>query len=302
MALNIRIWQPIGLAAVFFLLIVNLSWAQIAVPELKSRVIDLTATLSSTDIARLEQKLAALEKEKGSQVAVLILPTTQPESIEQYSIRVAEHWQLGRRKVDDGALLIVAKNDRALRIEVGYGLEGVLPDARTKQIIEQIIIPKFKNNNFALGIEAGVDAMVRLIQGESLPLPTAKRDAGLSANLTNSMDTILPVLVVFYIFGKILEPLLGRLGGAAVTSVGAGFVSWLLVSSIAIAIAAAFFMLIINLFHTPNTAIFRGRRGHWPNDHYGRGGGLGGGFGGGGGGGFGGGGGGFGGGGASGRW
>lgn len=210
MALNIRIWQSIGLAAVFFLLIVNFSWAQIAVPELKSRVTDLTATLSSTDIARLDQKLATFENEKGSQIAILIVPTTQPESIEQYSIRVVEHWQLGRRKVDDGALLIVAKNDRALRIEVGYGLEGVLPDARAKQIIEQIIIPQFKNNNFSLGIEAGVDAMLRLIQGESLPLPTAKKKFWIECQFNEFYGCDSPssgcVLYLWETIGAIVRP------------------------------------------------------------------------------------------------
>ncbi|MEI2767543.1 MAG: TPM domain-containing protein [Nitrosomonas sp.] len=272
------------------------TWAQIAIPELKSRVTDLTATLPPHEVVLLEQKLSNFEEKKGSQIAVLIVPTTRPESIEQYAFRVAESWKLGRKNTDDGALLVIAKNDRTLRIEVGYGLEGVLPDAKVKQIIEQIIIPQFKSGNLSQGIGAGVDAMLRLIQGESLPSPVAKKSMGLFTDSTGALDVIVPILIGFFILGKILEPLLGRLGGAVVTSIGVGLISWLLMASIAIAITVAIFALIMNLFHSPGTGIYRGGRSHWPNDSY-RGGG--GGFGGGG---FSGGGGGFGGGGASGRW
>ncbi len=295
LALIIRTWYGHLLAIGLVMVMVMGAWAQIAIPELKSRVTDLTATLSPHEIALLEQKLSNFEEKKGSQIAVLIVPTTRPESIEQYALRVAESWKLGRKNIDDGALLIIAKNDRTLRIEVGYGLEGALPDAKAKQIIEQIIIPRFKSGNFAQGMEAGVDAMLRLLQGESLPSPIAKR-RGFFTDSTSALDVIVPILIGFFILGKILEPLLGRLGGAVVTSIGAGFISWLLMASIAIAITVAIFALIMNLFHSPGTGIYRGGRSHWSNDSY-RGGG--GGFGGGG---FSGGGGGFGGGGASGRW
>ena len=124
------------LAAVLFCvsLIATAAWADIAVPPLKSRVTDLTATLNAGQRAALESKLADLEQKKGSQIAVLLVPTTQPETIEQYGIRVAETWKLGRKGVDDGVLLLIAKDDRKLRIEAGRGLEGVLPDAIAKQI------------------------------------------------------------------------------------------------------------------------------------------------------------------------
>src|SRR6185295_10628044 len=118
-----------------------------------------------------EQKLAAFEARKGSQIAVLIVPTTRPEAIEPYSIRVVEQWKLGRKGVDDGALLLVAKNDRALRIEVGYGLEGVLPDATANRIIEDIIVPRFKTGDLYAGVDAGVDAMIKVVDGEPLPPP-----------------------------------------------------------------------------------------------------------------------------------
>lgn len=297
LVLIIRMWHRYLLAISLIAIIASANaWAQLAIPELKSRVTDLTATLSSNEMALIEQKLSNFEEKKGSQIAVLIVSTTQPESIEQYALRIAESWKLGRKNTDDGALLVVAKNDRKLRIEVGYGLEGVLSDAKAKQIIEQIIIPQFKNDNFVQGIEAGVDAMLQLIQGEPLPSPITPKKEGGFTDSTKTLDIIVPILIGFFILGKILEPPLGRLGGAVITSIGAGFISWLLMASIAIAITVAIFALIMGLSHSPGTGIYRGGRSHWPNDSYR---GSGGSFGGGG---FSGGGGGFGGGGASGRW
>src|SRR6202040_4031268 len=164
------------IAARASLLALLLCWAfaasaDVAVPPLSGRVVDQTGTLSSDDIARLTQTLKDLEQRKGSQVAVLIVPTTQPETIEQYSIRVAEAWKIGRKKIDDGARLVVAKNDRKLRIEVGYGLEGALTDVTTKRIIDEVITPKFKAGDFAGGVSAGVNRMIRVIDGEKLPAP-----------------------------------------------------------------------------------------------------------------------------------
>ena len=134
-------------------------------------MVDQTGTLAAGDIASLTQTLKDLETRKGSQIAVLIVPTTDGEAIEQYSLRVAEAWKIGRKKIDDGALLVIAKNDRRLRIEVGYGLEGALTDATTKRIIDEDITPKFKAGDFAGGVSAGVDRMVRVINGEKLPEP-----------------------------------------------------------------------------------------------------------------------------------
>ncbi len=136
------------------LLAACLALADVAVPPLKARVTDLTGTLSAQQQTALEQTLAAFEARKGSQIAVLIVPTTQPETVEQYALRVEETWKLGRKGVDDGALLVVAKDDRKLRIEVGYGLEGVLPDAIAKRIIAEDITPRFKQGDFYGGISA----------------------------------------------------------------------------------------------------------------------------------------------------
>lgn len=143
----------------------------IQIPELTSRIVDLTNTLSFREVENLEKKLKDLEDRKGSQIAVLIIPTTGLETIEEYSIKVAEKWKIGRKGIDDGVILIIAKHDRRLRIEVGYGLEGVIPDAIAKRIIEEIIVPEFKKGNFYEGIDKGVDAIIKLIEGEPLPEP-----------------------------------------------------------------------------------------------------------------------------------
>src|ERR1700748_2821811 len=147
------------------LLALMLCWAftaiaDVAVPPLTQRVVDKTATLSSSDIASLDKTLKDFEKRKGSQIAVLVVPTTQPETIEQYSIRVAEAWKIGRKKIDDGALLVIAKNDRKLRIEVGYGLEGALTDVTSRRIIDEVIAPHFKTGEFASGISDGVTRLI----------------------------------------------------------------------------------------------------------------------------------------------
>ena len=145
--------------------------ADVAVPPLTGRVVDQTGTLSASDIASLTQRLMDMESRKGSQVAVLIVPTTQPESIEQFSIRVAEAWKIGRKKIDDGALLVIAKNDHRLRIEVGYGLEGSLTDVTSRRIIDEVITPRFRAGDFAGGISSGVDRIIGVVNGETLPRP-----------------------------------------------------------------------------------------------------------------------------------
>src|SRR5579862_8558603 len=157
--------------------------AQVAVPPLTGRVVDQTATLSASDTDALTQRLKDLETRKGSQVAVLIVPTTQPEAIEQFSIRVAEAWKIGRKKIDDGALLVVAKNDRKLRIEVGYGLEGAIPDVTARRIIDEIIVPHFRTGDFAGGISAGVDRIIRIIDGEPLPKPVPEVSHSVDPNM-----------------------------------------------------------------------------------------------------------------------
>ena len=173
------------------------------------RVTDQTATLTNEQKSALEQTLRSFEARKGSQVVVLIVPSTAPETIEQYALRVAEQWKPGRKNVDDGALLVVAKDDRTLRIEVGYGLEGALTDADSKRIISEIIVPRFRQGDYYGGITAGVDRILRVIDGE--PLPKPEKGAPRVADLTFSN---LPILLVVLAAGGLLRAIFGRLPGA----------------------------------------------------------------------------------------
>ncbi|MGH8461079.1 MAG: TPM domain-containing protein [Stenotrophobium sp.] len=286
-----------GLAAALalsWLLLAVPGWADdVAVPTLGARVTDLTGTLTNPQIAALEQKLAAFEQQKGSQIAVLIVPTTQPETIDQYSIRVVDAWKLGRKKVDDGALLLVSKNDHQLRIEVGYGLEGVLPDAIANRIIDEIIVPDFRKGDFYGGINDGILHMMGVIQGEQLPPPPAvhARQAGggnIGANL------LVPFFILFSI-GHVLRRLMGTGSASAIVGAGTGLFAFFILGSLALAAGAGLLAIIAAL------ALYSGAAGGLPMiGGFGGGGFGGGGFGGGGG--FSGGGGGFGGGGASGSW
>ncbi|HEY4645714.1 MAG TPA: YgcG family protein [Steroidobacteraceae bacterium] len=275
------------------------SLAQVDVPPLGTRVTDLTGTLSAAQSGALEQKLKAFEERKGSQLALLIVPTTQPEEIAEFGIRVAEAWKLGRKGIDDGAILLVAKDDRRMRIEVGYGLEGVLPDAIAKRIIEETISPRFKQGDFYSGIDAGLEQMIKVIDGEPLPEP----DRGWSPP-PGVRDWATVALVLVVIGGSILRVLLGRMGGALATGGITGAIAYvitrLLPVAASVALAGFILALIFGGFGGPRGWTSRGRRGGggWSSGWGG------GGFGGGGsgGGGFSGGGGGFGGGGASGSW
>jgi uncharacterized protein len=261
------------------------AFADVAVPSLERRVTDLTSTLTATQIAALEQPLAELEQRKGSQVALLIVPTTQPETIEQYSMRVVEQWKLGRKGVDDGVLMLVAKDDHKARIEVGYGLEGVINDATAKRIVEEDIIPAFRQGDFNAGLSAGVARIVALIDGEELPAPQKK---GKASDDIESMLMLGFFLVVF--LGGLLQALFGRVIGASLVGGVAGTIAWLLFGIFA-GVGAGFLAFVFALF--------------WSSVRHGGGGYSGGGWSSGGGfsgGGFSGGGGGFGGGGASGQW
>jgi uncharacterized protein len=273
--------------------------ADVAVPPLRSPVTDLTGTLTSEQSATLEQQLRAFEAKQGSQIAVLIVPTTQPETIEQYGIRVAEAWKLGRRGVNDGALLLIAKDDRAVRIEVGYGLEGVLPDVLANRIVDQVVVPRLRSGDFFGGIREAIERMIALIEGEPLPEPAQSQRGVPSAN---GLGNALPLLLLLVFVGStVLRGMLGRFGGASVTAGIAAAIVWFLTSTLIIAIGAAVIAFVIAL-------LGGGGGGGWANPRrrgwggYSGGGWGGGGWSGGGGGGWSGGGGGFGGGGASGRW
>ncbi|MDP9012448.1 MAG: YgcG family protein, partial [Pseudomonadota bacterium] len=208
--------------------------SQIPVPQLTARVTDLTGTLSGEAVNRIETKLAAFEAAKGSQIAVLIVPTTQPEEIEQFGIRVFDQWKLGRKGVDDGAILLVAKNDRRVRIEVGRGLEGALPDAIANRIIEETITPHFKVGDFDGGVEAGLDRIVSVVNGEPLPEPDKKWEGHGSG-----LGTALPLLlVVVFVVSGVLRSLFGRLFGSVVTGGVTGGIVWLLSHVLPIGVGA----------------------------------------------------------------
>jgi uncharacterized protein len=269
--------------------------ADVPVPALTGRVTDLTGTLSGAAVTRIEAKLAALEAKKGSQLAVLIVPSTQPEEIEQFGIRVADAWKLGRKGVDDGAILIVAKNDRRVRIEVGSGLEGAIPDAIANRIIDETVAPRFKTGDFDGGVEAGIDQMISVVNGEPLPEPDRKWEH------TGNLPHLLPLLlVVVFVASGVLRAMFGRLFGSVATGGLAGGIAWLLSHVLPIGLGAGVMAFVF--------AMLLGSTRGWSSGGLGGGfgGGLGGGFGGrggfGGGGGFSGGGGGGGGGGASGGW
>jgi uncharacterized protein len=275
--------------------------ALVAVPPLSGRVVDQTGTLAAGDIASLTQTLKDLETRKGSQIAVLIVPTTDGEAIEQFSLRVAEAWKIGRKKVDDGALLVIAKNDRRLRIEVGYGLEGALTDATTKRIIDEDITPKFKSGDFAGGVSVGVARMVRVAEGEKLPEPEPPHWQ--DSQSFNPEDLFNPVLIIPAMFlGGLLRSLVGRLLGSVAAGALTALIAWFLVGSVFAAVIAgvlaSLFVLISDGFMSAGPGR-RGSTGGWS-------GGSGGSWSGGGSssssGGFSGGGGSFGGGGASGSW
>jgi uncharacterized protein len=278
------------------------------VPALSARVIDQTGTLSAQSREALEAKLATFEQTHGSQVVVLVVPTTAPEDIAAYTQRVGDAWKIGRRDVGDGVLLVVAKNDRKLRIATTKTLEGAIPDLMAKRIIDQAIAPAFKRGDFGAGIGAGVDQIFALIKGEALPAP--KSGVGKSSVLDafqGTTDLLIFMVFALPIVSSVLRGIFGNKLGTLLTGVGAGGLAWVLTYVIWISVGAGLLAMVIALFMQLGPAVSRagrgGRGGGWGSGGFGGGGGFGSGGGFSGGGGFSSGGGGnFGGGGASGGW
>ncbi|MES2977605.1 MAG: TPM domain-containing protein [Pseudomonadota bacterium] len=277
-----------------------------AIPALSARVIDSTGTLDATQKQALESKLESFEKAKGTQIVVLMIPTTLPEDIVDYTQRVGDLWKIGRKDIGDGLIIVVAKNDRKVRIATAKTLEGAIPDLAARQVIASVITPKFREGDFAGGLSAGIDQLIALVTGEKLPQPPAQGEFGRAQQ--QGIDwTDLAVLLFFAvpIGGKILSGFLGRKLGSFATGGIVGFLAWMFTASLLIAGVAAAAGLIFALV---GGALPTGRRGGWGGPPFGGGGFGGGGFGGGRSGGFGGGGfssgggGNFGGGGASGNW
>jgi uncharacterized protein len=273
----------------------------VRIPALTARVTDLTNTLSVSDRQALEAKLAAWETQTGNQLVVLMVPSTQPEAIASYAIRVAESWKIGRKGKDNGAIFLVAKDDRKNRIEVGYGLEGVLTDVTSRRILAETVAPFFRNNQFAQGIGAGVDQIIAVVnKGEPLADAPAVQNPPRHSGGGIPFDLIFILLfVVVPVIGSVLRRIFGRAIGSTVGAGIVGGAAWLFAGSLGIAVIAAVVAFIVMVaFGIGGGLVGRGGGVYIPGG-LGGGGGFGGG---GGGGGFGGGGGGFGGGGASGDW
>ena len=263
----------------------------VKVPPLNQRVTDLTHTLSAQDVASLTQKLEALEKEKGSQIAVLMIPTTGEESIEQFGIRVVDEWKLGRKDASDGVLLLVAKNDKKIRIEVGRGLEGALPDVIAARIIRELITPAFSRGAYMEGIDHAVDKISSIIQGEELP-PISEENEQL--NYSDNQIFGLPFL--FWIGIVIGGLILSKIAGGWIGRGGAGIITIIAtaLTGTSIAISLIIGLVVAIMISILGTRIFWDILSLVLQSGGGRGGGSGGGFSGGGGG--------FSGGGASGDW
>jgi uncharacterized protein len=278
--------------------------AQAPVPPLKARVTDTTGTLSAAQVQALETRLAEFEQRKGSQIAVLMVPTVQPGSIEEYSIRVADAWKIGRGRVDDGVIVVVAKNDRKVRIEVGRGLEGAIPDIIASRVIREIVTPRFRAGDFYGGLSEATQALMQRIEGEPLPEPKAQaRAQGVGDSGTTPFFFFL-LLPVLFVLGGGLARAVGRGPGAVLNGGIVGGVAWW-VAGMGAAIFLGILAFLVTLLMGAGV-LSSARRGWgsggWGGGGWGGGGWGGGGWGGGGGGGFGGGGGGFSGGGASGSW
>ncbi|MES2229171.1 MAG: TPM domain-containing protein [Pseudomonadota bacterium] len=268
------------------------------VPPLSGRVVDQTGTLTPAQEQALTAKLEAIETQRGAQIVVLIVPTTQPEDIATYGQRVADTWKVGRRDVGDGLVIVVAKNDRRINIEVAKTLEGAIPDVLAGRIINDQIKPAFRADDYAGGLNAAIDRLDKAIGGEALPAPTGK--GGGNANRGpfggfDIQDLAIFLFVAVPIVGALLTAIFGRKLGAVVTGGAVGAVAWFLTASLLVAGGAGLIALIlIGVMGVGSGRSGRGGPVIW--------GGGGGGFGGGGGGFRSGGGGDFGGGGASGSW
>lgn len=298
-------WGSNFVAALCALVLALGASAQVPVPKLTARVIDQTGALTAAQRDALEGKLRDFEQKRGSQVAVLIVPTIGDETIEEFAGRVTDAWQLGRKGVDDGVLLVVAQKERKIRIQTGRGVQGTLTDASSKRIVSDIVAPRFRNGDFAGGVNDGVDAIMKAIEGEELPLPQPGKARSPKVDTVSSYSDFL--WIAFFavpVVGMVLRGMFGRFFGATATSGLTGIAGWLVLGSLAFGIVAAVaaFLFTLVVGSGMSRGVNRGGWGGWGGGGFGGGGFGGGGFGGGGGGGFSGGGGSFDGGGASGSW
>ncbi|ART80647.1 TPM domain-containing protein [Oceanisphaera avium] len=226
--------KPSAILGMALMLLLMLAWpvtaAPLALPKLDNWVVDTTHTFSKAQHSALAQQLSAFEQNKGAQIFVLVVPTTGEEDIAQYSRRVYDQWQLGREKIDDGVLLLVAKQDRRLRIEVGYGLEGAITDLQAGRIINEFITPYFKKDDYVGGIQEGVKKIMALVAGEPLPPPASQ-----SSSEQGSWSMLLPLAI----FAVVLPPL-----ASAVTI---GLFTFFIFGSLILALFAAAVAFVLSL-------------------------------------------------------
>lgn len=215
------------------------------VPVLNARVIDQTGTLSDAQRGAIEVKLAAFEAAAGPQIVVLIVASTQPEDIASFAYRIADAWKIGRREVGDGVLLIVAKDDRRLRIEVAKALEGSVPDLAARQIVQNTISPAFKTGDYAGGIDKGVDALISRIKGENLPAPAPRKGSGIIGSGVQIEELLMFFFIGVPIIGAVLSGLFGRKLGALLTSGATGTVGGWLTGSTLLGVAAGVVALVL---------------------------------------------------------
>ena len=220
-------------------------WAQLAVPALSGHVVDTTATLPAQGLQQLEAKLSTFEQQRGTQIVVLLVPTTQPEDIASYANRVANTWKIGRRDIGDGLLLIVALSDRTVRIEVAKTLEGAIPDLAAKRIIDAVITPAFKQGDYAGGLSAGLDQLMARVTGEKLPMPASAKAR--SGDGFQWVDLMMFVFVAVPALGGVARRVFGVLPGALATGTVMGFVAYWVTASVALAVPAALLVMVLTL-------------------------------------------------------
>lgn len=252
-----------GLALLALCLLSSGAHAQglLPVPALSARVIDQTGTLDAAQTQALEAKLAAFEQQKGSQLVMLMVPTTEPEDIASYANRVANDWKIGRRAVGDGVLLIVAKNDRKMRIEVAKTLEGAVPDIAAAQIIDNAMKPRFRDNDFAGGLNAAADQLIARISGEALPEVERRNDAR-SGGFGFDWES----LAIFLFFAVVVgAPIARRIFGAKlapfVMGLGVGGVAMAITATVLVAAIAGIAALVVTLMAGVGPMLAGNRRG-----------------------------------------
>ena len=234
------------------------------VPPLTAHVIDLTGTLDAIELKGLDDKLLAFEETKGTQIAILMVATSQPEDIASYANRVGNAWKIGRKGVGDGVLVVVAKEDRKVRIEVAKTLEGAIPDLAAKQIIDEAITPNFRKGDFAGGLRAAADQIIARVNGEALPAPKAAEKRGSGGSGFDWMDLAIFLFFAVPIAGAALRAVLGRKLGSFLTGTGVGVIALFITSSIVVAGVAALVALLFTMLSGGIGGLPGGRRGGGP--------------------------------------